>query len=234
MAKEKQQKEPGLIKQMVQVYKTTKAHDKNLTLMMLLAFLAPILVATLLAVLLPGGIVAYILWPLTGALVGVLLATIVLGRRAEKAAYEQIEGRPGAAGTVVSGGLRRSYRGSEKPVAIEARSQTYVYRAVGRGGIVLVAEGASAKAKDLMVKEERRIRRSAALSNIPVTKIHVGREPDQIPLPELPKTIYKIKRSLNRAEVQEVYNRLQTLKQEPLGIPKGIDPMRMRRPSRPR
>ena len=70
-----------------------------------------------------------------------LLALIILGRRAETAAYSQIEGQPGAVGAVLRSSLRSSWRGSEMPVAVNGKTQDAVYRAVGRGGVVLISEG---------------------------------------------------------------------------------------------
>lgn len=234
MAKEKVQREPGRIKQMIQVYKTTKMHDKSLPWVMLLGFIAPIVVAILLAALLPGGsVAAWILWSVTGVLVGILIAVILLGRRAERMAYAQIEGRQGAVGAVLASGLRRSWRGSETPIAINARGKDAIYRAVGRGGIALVGEGNYERLQRLMTQEEAKVKR--ILPNVQVTQVYVGQEhPEQISLAAVPKTLYKIKGNLNRNEVQVVHQRLASLQAQPLGIPKGIDPMRIRRQGRPR
>lgn len=234
MAKEKLQREPGRIKQMIQVYKTTKAHDKSLPLAMLLAFLLPIAAAILLAAVLPGqSVVSWILWSVTGVMVGFLLAIILLGRRAEKMAYSQIEGRQGAVGAVLASGLRRSWRGSEVPVAVAPRTQDAIYRAIGKGGIALIGEGSYERLQRLMSQEENKIKR--ILPNVAIARIYVGREnPNQVALPQLPKTLYKLKTALNRNEVQVVHQRLASLQSQPLGIPKGIDPMKMRRPGKPR
>ncbi|MDO4241812.1 MAG: DUF4191 domain-containing protein [Microbacteriaceae bacterium] len=232
MAKEKAQKEPGRIKQMVQVYKTTKEHDPKVTLIMLAAFLLPIALSIGLAALLGGGIVGWIIWPLTGVLFGLLLAMIVLGRRAERAVYTQIEGRVGAVGAVLRG-LRGTWRAAEQPVAIAPKGQSAVYRVVGRGGIVLVGEGHPDRLHTLLSKEEAKIKR--VLPNVPLRRILVGRDTaEQVPLPRLHKTIYKTKKALRRPEVQAVWQRLNSMQQAPIGIPKGVDPMRVRRPGKPR
>jgi len=99
MAKDKKQgapKPPGRIKQMVQIYQNTKQYDRNLTLILVLCFLAPIVLALGAALLFNNSIFGWILWPITGILVGILLVMIVLGRRAESVAYGQLEGRAGA------------------------------------------------------------------------------------------------------------------------------------------
>ncbi|GAA1619902.1 MULTISPECIES: DUF4191 domain-containing protein [Leucobacter] len=223
-------KRNGRIKQMIEVYRTTKVHDRNLPWVLLLVFIAPVVVSVLLAWLIPGSWFGWVLWPLTGLLVGLLLAMIVLGRRAEKMAYQQIEGRPGAVGAVVQGALRRSWRGSEVPIAIN-KNQDAVYRVVGRGGVVLISEGSRSRTQRMAAEEERKLKR--ALRNVEVVHLYVGPDGDGVPLPQLSKTLVKLKPKLNRNEVAAVYNRLSSLQATPVGIPKGMDPNRVR-PQRPR
>jgi hypothetical protein len=219
-------KRPGRIKQMWQVYQTTRQHDRNLTLVLLLSLIAPIMAGVLIAALLPGNWISWVLWVFTGLLFGVLLVMIVLGRRAEKAAYQQIEGRPGAVGAVVQGALRRSWRGSETPIAMNPRTQDAVYRVVGRGGIVIVTEGPAERTKRLRLDEERKVRR--VLPNVAITHLQVGPDEGSVPLYKLSRSLLKIKPSLNRAEVQAVHLRLSSLQSSPVGIPKGIDPNKVR------
>ncbi|WP_336659441.1 DUF4191 domain-containing protein [Leucobacter sp. USHLN153] len=220
-----QAKRTGRIRQMIEVYRTTKTHDTKLPWILLLCFVAPIIVAVLLAWLLPGSWFAWILWPVTGILVGILLVMIVLGRRAERTAYQQIEGRPGAVGAVVQSALRRSWRGSEVPVAIN-RNQDAVYRVVGRGGVVLISEGSRQRTQRMASDEERKVKR--ALRNVAVVHLYVGPDGDGVPLPKLSRALVKLKPVLSRAEVDAVYSRLSALQGAPVGIPKGMDPNRMR------
>lgn len=236
MAAEKAKpKRNGRIKQMIEIYRTTRVRDKGLTPALLVSFIVPVLVAVALAWVLPGSWLNWIVWPLSGLMVGVLLVMIVLGRRAEKSAYQQIEGRPGAVGAVISSALRRSWRGSEVPVAMN-RNQDAVYRVVGRGGVVLISEGSRSGTKALAAGEERKIKR--AMKNVEVVHLYVGPDLDTdgklgVPLHKLSKTLTKLKSKLSRGEVAAVYNRLSSLQAAPVGIPKGMDPNRVR-PQRPR
>ncbi|MCB1274040.1 MAG: DUF4191 domain-containing protein [Leucobacter sp.] len=218
-------REPGRIKQMVQVYRQTKRHDPNLTLIMAVVFIAPIVLSLVAAWLLNNSVFGWIVWPITGVLVGLLLAMIVLGRRAEATAYKQLEGQPGAVGAVINGALRRSWRGSEVPVAMN-RNRDAVYRVVGRGGAVLLVEGSPARTKQLAAREETQLRRT--LSGVPVTTIYVGTGEGQVPLHKLSRTLLKMKPVLRRAEITTVFNRLSSMKSDPVGIPKGMDPFRVR------
>lgn len=221
----------GRIAQMRQVYATTKENDPNLPWMMLLAALLPPLVVVLIAALTGAGILSWILWILTGILGGVLGAMFILGRRAERSAYQQIEGKPGAVGAVVSSALKGSYRGSQTPVAIVPRTNDAVYRVIGKGGVILVSEGDERRVQRLVQEQKRAISRMLPVT---ITHIHVGRGEGQVPLPKLVSRIKKVKKTLRRAEVQAVYQRLASLQREPVGIPKGIDPLKVRRSSKPR
>lgn len=228
MAEEKKKranKQPGRIKQMVQVYQQTKRHDSSLTPILLLLFIAPIALSLLAAWLFNNNVFGWIVWPITGILLGLLLAMIVLGRRAEAVAYRQIDGQPGAVGAVISGALRRSWRGSETPIAMN-RQKDAVYRVVGRGGAVLLVEGSPQRAKQLVMREETQLKRT--LTGVPVTTLYVGNGEDQVPLHKLSRTLVKMKPSLSRREVHVVYSRISSMKSDPIGIPKGMDPYRMR------
>lgn len=230
MAKDKKKrapKEPGRIKQMWQVYQTTRKHDKFLTPLVLLALILPILLGALIPILLTSSIASKILWPVTGLLVGVLLAMIILGRRAERTAYRQISGQTGAVGAVIQNALRRGWQGSEMPVAVNPRTQEAVYRVVGRGGIALITEGSASRMKRQLTEEDRKVKR--ILPNVAVTHLNVGQEDGQVKLEDLSRTLVKLPKALSRAQVTQVRNRLLSLQQNgPMGIPKGIDPMRVR------
>lgn len=228
MAAEKKKpasKEPGRIRQMVQVYQQTKRHDRNLPLAIAACFIVPILLSLLAAWGFNNNVFGWIVWPITGILVGLLLAMILLGRRAETVAYRQLEGQPGAVGAVINGALRRSWRGSEVPVAMN-RQRDAVYRVVGRGGAVLLVEGSPQRARPLVTREESQLRRT--LSGVPVTVLYVGTGDDQVPISKLSRTLVKLKPALNRNEVQAVYNRISSMKSDPIGVPKGIDPFKAR------
>ncbi|QTX04816.1 DUF4191 domain-containing protein [Agromyces archimandritae] len=220
------QKEPGRLKQMWQVFQMTRRYDKAAQWLMLGGFLAPIAVAVVLAIFVSGGHwLSLILWVLAGVLFGVLLAMIILGRRAEHAAYKQIEGQPGAVGAVLRSGLRRGWVGNEMPVAVNPKTQDAVYRAVGRGGVALVSEGPASRTKRMLDDERRKV--SRVLPNVPITILAVGRDEGEVPLDSLAKSLKQIKRTLTKPEVAAVNNRLNSL-QTQLPIPKGVDPMKVR------
>jgi hypothetical protein len=77
-----------------------------------------------------------------------------------------------------------------------------------------------------MSDEERR-KVGRVLPNVPVTVVTVGPDQDSVPLHKIPRTLSKIKPTLTKAEVLAISNRLQSL-ENPMPIPKGIDPMKVR------
>ena len=110
-------KEPNRIVQMWQVYQMTRRYDPAITWFLIVSLLAPIGISIALAFTLSAGnVIGQILYIIAGVLAGILLVLIVLGRRAEAAAYSQIAGKAGAVGAVLKNGLRRSWTGSEMPV----------------------------------------------------------------------------------------------------------------------
>lgn len=225
---EKSAKEPGRLKQMYQVFKMTKRYDPSSVVWMALAFLIPLLLGVLAAVLISrDNIIGIILWVVAGLMTGLLGFLIVLGRKAERAAYSQIEGQAGAVGAIMKSSLPRGWIGSEMPVAVSPRTQDAVYRAVGRGGVVLIGEGPATRTQRMLDDERRKI--AKILPNVPVNVVHVGPDPDSAPLHKLARSLRAHKKVLNKAEVMAVSNRLASLaKATPLPIPKGIDPMKVR------
>jgi hypothetical protein len=214
------------MKQMWQVFQMTRRYDSSAQWLMLLGFLLPVLAGLGLALWLSeGNGFTIALWIIAGVLAGLLIALVILGRRAERAAYSQIDGQPGAVGAVLRSGLRGGWVGNEMPVAVNGKTQDAIYRAVGRGGVVLISEGPRARTSRMLDDEKRKV--SRVLPNVPVTTLSVGHEEGSVELHRLAARLRKTKRTLTKPEVLAVSNRLNSL-QAPLPIPKGIDPMRVR------
>jgi len=228
--KDSSAKVPGRIKQLWQVFNLTKESDKLLVPILLLTFIGPIVAGVGAAILISGGsILTLILYITTGILLAILLTLVVLGQRAERTAYQQISGQPGAVGAVLRSALRRAWQASEFPVAVNPRTQDAVYRAVGKPGVVLIAEGSKAKTKKMLEDERRAVLR--AVPEIPVHFVYVGPDADSTPLHKLNRTLKSFKNSLRKAEVLAVSHRLNSLKSGPnIPVPKGIDPTKVRAP----
>jgi hypothetical protein len=218
-------KKPGRLKQFWQVFQMTRKADPNVVWLLLLVIAAGVLVGVGLGLLLNGGSVfTLVVWILVGVFAGILGALIVLGRRAERAAYKQIEGQPGAVGAVLRSSLGRSWRGSEVPVAVNGRTRDAVYRVVGRPGVVLLAEGPKGRTQRMVDEERRKVARVAP--NVPISVLQVGHD-DGLRLHQINRRLNRLKGKLTRAEVLAVSNRLESLTGG-LPVPKGVDPNRLR------
>lgn len=225
------EKEPNRIVQMWQVFKMTRRYDPAIVWFLIVSFLGPIGISIAAAFIFSAGnVVGQVLYIIAGVLAGVLLVLIVLGRRAEAAAYSQITGKPGAVGAVLKNGLRRGWTGSEMPLIVN-KSQDAIYRAVGRGGVALIGEGPRSRTQPMLEKERANVHR--ILPNVPVNLLYVGPDADSISLTKIVPALNRFKRVLTKAEVLAVSNRLASLGRNGMPIPKGIDPNRVRAP-RPR
>ncbi len=205
----------------------TRRLDKRAVPLLIVAFLLPVIAGTAVGILTNNGngfVIA--IWVVSGVLLGVLLAMIILGRRAERAAYGQIAGQPGAVGAVLKSSLRRGWVGNEMPVAVNPRSQDAVYRVVGRPGVVLIGEGPVTRTNRMIDEERRKV--SRVLPNVPINVLHVGPDDESVELFRLNRSLGKFKRTLTKNEVFAVSNRLSSLTSSKLPIPKGVDPMKAR------
>jgi hypothetical protein len=215
-------KKQGRIAQLRAVFTMTRKADPSVVWWMLLALVGTLAVGFLLGRALGHPIYVTVLsLPLA-----FMLALLIMARRAERAAYAQIAGRPGATGAAL-GNLRRGWNVEQEPVAVDPRTQDLVFRAVGRPGVVLVTEGPLPRVNRLAEQERKRITRVLG-PNVPVTVIHAGDGEGQVPLPKLARRLMKQRPALTKGEVSEVARRLRALGGARLPIPKGVDPTRAR------
>lgn len=176
-----------------------------------------------------------LLWGLTGLMTGLLACLFLMTRLSTKVMYKKLDGMPGAVGHVISTSLGRRWQASETPAGINPKTQEAVYRAIGRGGIVIIGEGARGRLTRLINEERSKAQRVA--HGVPVTVLYVGDgdAEDEVHISQLSKTIKKLPKSLNKATMAAVIKRIESVSQSlaSLPIPKGIDPTKVRAP-RPR
>lgn len=217
----------GRIAQIRSVYRMTKQSDRWIGLILLAWFLAVFAFFVVLGLVLGP---PWFFFPL-GFLAGLLAATIVFGRRAERAAFSQVEGKPGAAVGVLNA-LRRGW--TVTPVVSAApRTQDVVHRAVGRPGVVLIGEGSPNRVSQLLSAEKRRLAR--LLGDVPIYDLVVGNGEGQVPLKKLRNTMIRLPRNLRRDQVREVNNRLRAIGDgQQQMMPKGPMPKNIRLPRGPK
>lgn len=210
-----------------EVYRQSKAIDPSITWWMLGTFLLVELVLILIGLAIGHPIYLGIV----GLPLALLAAAVVMARRAESAAYRQLEGQAGGGGAAL-GALRRGWYYDQQPVAVEATrpgdvaGAAMVFRAIGRPGVVLVCEGPVGRAQRLGESERKRITR--VLPSVPVHVLRVGSAVGEVPVRKLAGKIQRMKPALTKAEVSAVNKRLKALGAPKPPVPKGIDPSRAR------
>jgi hypothetical protein len=218
-------KGPGRAKQLLATYRMTRKVDPKVGLWMALTGL--VVFAVLLGI---GFLVNHpIYFGFFGFVTALLVALIVFGRRAERAAYAQVDGQVGAAAAILNA-LRRGW--TVTPAVAVTKNQDVVHRAVGRPGVVLVAEGAPSRVANLLAAEKRRTVRF--VGDVPVYDVIVGEGDGQVPLRKLNRHIQKLPRNLRPGQVTELNNRLRALTTTNVPIPKGPLPKNLRMPRMPR
>ena len=207
--------------QIVQTYRMAKKTDPRIGLWTFGAFVLGAIVGFALIFLLPGdGAISLALSIVGAILFGVLGATIVFGRRAQAAAFGQLEGQPGAAASALQM-LRRGWK--TDPVVGFNKQQDIVHRVVGPPGIVLVGEGHPQRIKGLLATERRKHER--VLPETPIHEVVCGRGAGEVPLDKLVKHVTKLGRNLKGADMTDVLNRLKAIDAHRPAVPMPKGPM---------
>jgi hypothetical protein len=213
----------GRIRQMFQAYRITKQTDRTLPIRLLAWFLVVGGVGAMLQIVLFGRSIFAISGAVVfGLLAGLLAVLIVLGRRAEHAAYAQIEGQPGAA----AGALQMLKRGFDvKPGVAFTRNQDLVHRVISRAGVILVGEGNPSRVKQLLATERKKHQRIVG-DDAPVHEIVVGNGDGQIPLTKLVRHVQKMKKQVQPGMQTAVMQKMKALDamRPPAPMPRGPMP----------
>ena len=199
----------GRLAQLRQAYTITKRADRNIGLRLLLTFLVVGGAFGALGWFLfgRGSIFGLVITAVFAVLVGVLGVLIVFGRRAEKAAYVQVEGQVGAA----AGALQMLKRGWDvKPAVAFTKNQDVVHRVIGRPGVILVGEGQSSRVRNLLSAEKKKHARIAG-DEVPVIDIIVGKGEGEIPLPKLNRHVQKLPKAIKPAEMTALLYKVKAL-----------------------
>jgi hypothetical protein len=214
---------PGRIKQIRLAYNMTARVDPKIGLIIAGIGLGTFAVLLVIGLLLGHPIYLGVL----GLFAGLLAAVVVFGRRAEKAAFGQMDGQPGAAAAVLNN-IKRGW--TVTPVVAATRQQDAVHRAVGRPGIVLVGEGNINRVRPLIAAEKRKMNR--VVGDVPVIDIIVGDGEGQIPLKKLQMHLTRMPRTLPAAQVTQINDRLRAMGDlmSNAPIPKGPMPKSARMP----
>ena len=251
--KSEKPKKRGMFEQIVTIYKFTAAEDKALPWITGAVFAAPIVVGIICGIVFHWGWVSWITLMILAVMIGLLLFTIVLTRRADNVGYKQMEGKSGAAISILGNMKRAGFDFPQEPVWIDPKTKDAIWRGTSMNGIYLIGEGEYGRVMKAMDRQERDIKGVTAGSSIPVYRIAVGHGPKQVPLTKLRSTVIKSKSYepthhknaliakihprrrflLTKAEMETLNDRLRTLQaKKGYAIPKGMDPNRPQKISR--
>ena len=213
----------GRMRQMFQAYHITKQTDRTLPIRLLAWFLVVGGVGAMLQMVLFGRSIFAVTGAIVfGLLAGLLAVLIVLGRRAEHAAYAQIEGQPGAA----AGALQMLKRGFDvKPGVAFTRNQDLVHRVISRAGVILIGEGNPSRVKQLLATERKKHQRIVG-DDAPVHEIVVGDGDGQVPLTKLVRHVQKMKKQVQPGMQTAVMQKMKALDamRPPAPMPRGPMP----------
>ena len=220
------------IRQMGEVFTFVRQNDPAAVWWMLLAGVIGAGIWAALGVFLmhPKGIIGWVIVAIGAILMFITPAMVVLGRRAQSVQYKMLAGTPGAP-VAIFNQIRRGWYTTQAPVAIN-RNQELVTRTVGRAGVVLVLEGNSPAANQLLATEHKRTAR--IVGEVPVHDIVLGDGPNQVPLRKLTRYVQKLPKVLTQSEARDINKRLQAIAQQPVGLPKGPLPKGARLPKMPK
>lgn len=212
--------------QFVETYRLTKKTDPRIGLILLATFVVGAAAGFAIFWYLPGsGVIAWIMAVIGGLLLGLLVTMILFGRRAQRSAYSQMEGQPGAAAAA----LRMLRRGwvTEPAIAFN-RQQDVVHRVVGPPGIVLVGEGNPGRVRQLLTAERRKHER--VVVDAPIHEVVCGRGDGDVPLPKLVRHVQKLGRQVKGPEITDILNRLKAIdaRRGTVPLPKGPVPTSMK------
>ena len=202
--------------QLWQAFQIQRKEDKRLLPYMLGAFLLIVALAVAAGIAV-GGFTMYMLIVL-GIVLGVLVAFIIFGRRAQKSVFTKAEGQTGAAAWALDN-LRGKWRVT--PGVAATGHFDAVHRVIGRPGVIFVGEGQASRVKPLLAQEKKRTAR--LIGDVPIYDIVVGNGEGEVPLAKLERHLTKLPANITVKQMDSLESKLVALgsKLGPAGMPKG-------------
>lgn len=190
--------------QLWQAFQLQRKEDRRLLPYMIGAFV--LVVAVSVAFGLAGGPLTRITTIPLGVVLGVLVAFIIFGRRAQRSVYRKAEGQVGAAAWVLD-----NMRGKWRVTAGVAGTGNFdaVHRVIGRPGVIFVAEGSASRVKPLLAQEKKRTAR--LVGDVPIYDIVVGNGADEVALAKLERFLTKLPANITAKQMDSLESRLAAL-----------------------
>lgn len=205
--------------QLWQAFQMQRKEDKRLLPYMVGAFLAVVAASVALGLVI-GGFTKY-MFIVLGIVLGVLVAFIIFGRRAQKSVYGKAEGQAGAAAWALEN-MRGKWRVT-KTVAANSQFDA-VHRVIGRPGVIFVGEGSPARVKPLLAQEKKRTAR--LVGEVPIYDVVIGNGEGEVPLAKLERHLNKLPANITVKKMDSLESKLVALGSRlgPTAMPKGPMP----------
>ena len=202
--------------QIWQAFTMQRKEDKLLLPSMIGGFLA-VVAATAAIGLWTGGFSAYLM-PALGVVLGVLVAFLIFGRRAQKSVYSKAEGQTGAAAWALEN-MRGKWRVT--PGVAANGHLDAVHRVIGRPGVIFVGEGSPQRVKSLLAQEKKRTAR--LIGETPIYDVIVGNGEDEVPLSKLERHLTKLPANITVKQMDALESKFAALGNRigPAAMPKG-------------
>lgn len=202
--------------QLWQTFQMLRKEDKRLLPFMIGGFLAVVAASVALGILI-GGFTKW-MFIVLGIVLGVLVAMIIFGRRAQRFTYRKAEGQAGAGGWVLDN-MRGKWRVTQG-VAVNGNFDA-VHRVIGRAGVIFVGEGAPSRVKHLLAQEKKRTAR--LIGEVPIYDVIIGDGEGEVPLAKLERHLTKLPVNITTKKMDDLESKLTALgtKKNPAAMPKG-------------
>src|ERR1700728_1294580 len=190
--------------QLWQAFTIQRQEDKRLLPYMIGAFLLIVGVSVAVAMW-TDGFTRITMIPL-GVVLGVLVAFIIFGRRAQRSVFHKADGQTGAAAWALEN-LRGKWRVT--PGVAATGHFDAVHRVLGRPGVILVGEGSAGRVKPLLAQEKKRTAR--LVGEVPIYDIVVGTGDGEIPLAKLERHLTRLPANITVKQMDSLESRLSAL-----------------------
>jgi hypothetical protein len=203
--------------QLWQTFQLLRKEDRRLLPYMVGAFLLVVALSVAFGFWIGSGFTRYF-FIVSGVILGVLVALILFGRRAQKYTYRKAEGQAGAAAWVLDN-MRGKWRVT--PGVAANGSLDAVHRVIGRPGVIFVGEGTPARVKPLLAQEKKRTAR--LVGQVPIYDIIIGDGEGEVPLSKLERHLGKLPVNITTKKMDDLESKLTALGSRlgPAAMPKG-------------
>ncbi|HEU0190936.1 MAG TPA: DUF4191 domain-containing protein [Mycobacterium sp.] len=190
--------------QLWQAFQVQRKEDRWLLPLMIGALV--LIVGAAVAISVPGGALTMAMMIPISVVLGLLVAFVIFGRRAQRSVFRKAEGQAGAAAWALDN-MRGKWRVA--PGVATTGNFDAVHRVIGRPGVIFVAEGSAARVKPLLAQEKKRT--AKLVGDVPIYDVVVGAGDGEVPLPKLERFLNKLPNNIDVKQIDALESRLVAL-----------------------